>query len=331
MISAASASAFARTCVWYSRNASEAAILKHVAFAAIACSSGPPCSPGKMARSIADACSSRQRMKPARGPASVLWVVEVTTSQSGTGIRMQAGRDEPREVRHVAPEERADLVGDLAELPRLDRARIGGAAAQDHLRAVLLRERQHLVVVDEARLPRDAVVDDRVEPPREVDLEPVGQVAAVVEPERQHRVARLHQPEIHRHVRLRARMGLDVCVLGLEEILGPVDRELLDLVDDLAAAVVPLARVPLGVLVRRHRADRLEDRRPREVLRRDQLDLAALPLELVAEERRDVRIDLGKARGAQFGEGMGGVDHAPTMLLQPASHLGRGRCRTAPA
>ena len=130
-----------------------------------------------------------------------------------------------------------------------------------------------------------------------------------------------NRPEVHRHVRLRARMRLDVRVLGLEECLGPVDRQLLDLVDDLAAAVVPLARVSLGVLVRRHRADRLEDRRPREVLRRDQLDLAALPLELVAEERRDVRIDLGKARGAQFGEGMSGDDHAPTMLLQPASHL----------
>ena len=111
----------------------------------------------------------------------------------GHGVRVQAGRDEPREVRHVAPEERADLVRDLAELPRLDGARVGGAAAQDHLRAVLLGERQHLVVVDAARLPRDAVVNDRVEPPREVDLEPVGQMAAVVEPERQHRVARLHQ------------------------------------------------------------------------------------------------------------------------------------------
>ena len=149
-------------------------------------------------------------------------------------------------------------------------------------------------------------------------------MAAVVEPERQHRVARLQQPEIDRHVRLRAGMGLDVRVLCLEERLGPVDRQLLDLVDDLAAAVVPLARVSLRVLVRRHRADGLEDRRPGEVLRRDQLDLPALPRELVAEERRDVRIDLGKARGAQFGEGMSGGNHASTMLLQGASPLRRG-------
>ena len=95
MISAASASAFARTRTWYSRNASDAAILKHVALAAITCSSGPPCRPGKMARSIAEACSSRQRMKPARGPASVLWVVEVTTSQSGTGFGCRPAATSP--------------------------------------------------------------------------------------------------------------------------------------------------------------------------------------------------------------------------------------------
>ena len=77
------------------------------------------------------------------------------------GVRVQAGRDEPREVRHVAEEQRADLVGDLAEAPRLDRPRVRRAAAHDELRPVLLREREDVVVVDEVRLARDAVVDDR--------------------------------------------------------------------------------------------------------------------------------------------------------------------------
>ena len=72
----------------------------------------------------------------------------------------------------------------------------------------------------------------------------------------------------------------------------------LDLVDDLAAAVVALARVALGVLVRRHRADRLEHGRPGEVLRRDQLDLAALPLELAPEQLGDLRVDLGEPRAS---------------------------------
>ena len=128
------------------------AIRKHVALAAIVCSSGPPCMPGKTARSTACACSSRQRTKPERGPASVLCVVEVTKSQCVDRVRVQPGGDEPREVRHVAQQQRADLVGDLAEAVGLDRARVGRAAADDQLRPVLLREREHLVVVDDARL-----------------------------------------------------------------------------------------------------------------------------------------------------------------------------------
>src|SRR2546423_596863 len=77
--------------------------------------------------------------------------------------------------------------------------------------------------------------------------------------EREDRVARLRRGGGDGHVRLRARVRLDVGVLGPEELLGPVDRELLDLVDALAAAVVPPARVALRVLVRRRRPDRLED------------------------------------------------------------------------
>ena len=78
-------------------------------------------------------------------------------------VRVEARRDEAGEVRHVAEEERADLVGDLAEALGLDLARIRRAAAHDQLRAVLLREAPHLVEVDQARLAVDPVADDVVE------------------------------------------------------------------------------------------------------------------------------------------------------------------------
>src|SRR4029077_12062704 len=98
------------------------------------------------------------------------------------------------------------------------------------------------------------------------DLQPVRQVAAVRELEREDGVAGIERSEVDGHVRLRARMRLDIRVLRAEERLRAVDRELLDLVDDLAAAVVAPAGVALGILVRRNTADRFEDRRPREVL-----------------------------------------------------------------
>ena len=123
----------------------------------------------------------------------------------------------------------------------------------------------------------------------------------MVEPQREHGVARLEQAEVDGHVRLCAGVRLHVGVLGAEERLGAVDRELLELVDDLAAAVVALPGVALGVLVGRDRADRLEDRRPREVLGRDQLDLLALPVDLAPEQRGDVGIVLGEPAGLSDG------------------------------
>ena len=88
---------------------------------------------------------------------------------------------------------------------------------------------------------------------------------------------------------------LHVRVVGAEQGRGPIDRKLLDLVDDLAAAVVAPARIALGVLVRRHGADRLEDGRPREVLGGDQLDLVALALDFPAQQSGDLGVDLGEA------------------------------------
>ena len=129
-------------------------------------------------------------------------------------------------------------------------------------------------------------------------------MAAVVEREPEHAVARREDGEVDRHVRLRTGVRLHVRVLGAEERLRPVAREVLDHVDDLAAAVVALAGVALGVLVRRRRPDGLEHGRPGEVLGCDQLDLSALPLELASERVGDLRVDLREAGGPKVLEGL---------------------------
>ena len=88
---------------------------KATALAAMTCSSGPPCRPGKTAESTALARSAPQRMAPPRGPRSVLWVVKVTKSATPTGFGMHLAGDEPGRVGGVEHEARPDLVGDLAE------------------------------------------------------------------------------------------------------------------------------------------------------------------------------------------------------------------------
>src|SRR5262249_32201333 len=80
------------------------------------------------------------------------------------------------------------------------------------------------------------------------------------------------------------------------------------------------AGIALGVLVGRHGTDRLEDARPREVLRSDQLDLPALPVGLAPEQLGDLGIDLREAGRPQLVEGLLRHGHAPgTLEAQPVS------------
>src|SRR5690606_32897578 len=100
----------------------------------------------------------------------------------------------------------------------------------------------------------------------------------------------LEQREVCGDVRTRAGVRLDVGVVGTEQRLRPLDGELLDDIDELAATVVPLARKSLGVLVGQDRADGVQDRLAHVVLRRDELDTLALALLLAADRGRNLRI-----------------------------------------
>ena len=89
----------------------------------------------------------------------------------------------------------------------------------------------------------------------------VRQVAAVREAHAEQRVARRRDREVGGQVGRRAGVRLHVGVLGAEQLPDALERQLLGDVDELAAAVVALARQALGVLVGHHRAQRLEHRR----------------------------------------------------------------------
>ena len=157
---------------------------------------------------------------------------------------------------------------------------------------------------------------DGVQAAGEVHLQAVRQVSAVVESEREDGVPRIEHGRVDGHVRLRAGVRLHVRVVGPEQVLRPIDRQLLDLVHHLAAAVVALARIALCVLVRRDARDRLEHARPREVLGRDQLDLAALPVELAADQVGDLGVDVREAGAAQVLERLlRGKSHRPRCYL----------------
>jgi hypothetical protein len=116
------------------------------------------------------------------------------------------------------------------------------------------------------------------------------------------RVAGLQQGHEHRLVGLRARVRLDVGVAGAEQLLGPLDGERLDLVDEFAAAVVALARIALGVLVGQDRALGLQHRLGDDVFRCDQFDLVLLTTQLQTDPIEDVAVRRGEVRAEEGGQ-----------------------------
>src|SRR3954452_6000347 len=97
---------------------------------------------------------------PPRGPRRDLWVVDVTMCACGTGVKV-AGEDlagdQPGEVGHVDQEGGVDLVGDLAEEPKVRVAGVGGVAGDDHEWTELSGQRPDLVVVQQPGGGVDAV------------------------------------------------------------------------------------------------------------------------------------------------------------------------------
>ena len=241
------------------------------------CISGPPCTPGNTVRSRSFAYCSRHSTMPPRGPRSVLCVVVVTKSACGTGLGCTPPATRPA---MCAMSTISGAPTRLATAPMRAKSitrGIGAGAGDDHLGLVLLGELLELVVVDPLIVFADAVRHDRVELARKIQRVAVRQVAAVREVHAEHGVARLQQRQVDAHVGLRARMRLHVDVIGAEQRLGARDRQRLGHVDEFAAAVIALAGIALGVLVRHHRAGGFEHGGADEVFRRDQLESLFLP------------------------------------------------------
>src|SRR5215210_1657007 len=203
---------------------------------------------------------------------------------------VDVGGDEPCDVGHVGEEESPDLVGDLAEPLELQDARVGAGAGQDHLRLFAQCDLAQLIVVYKA-VVADAVMDEVVGPPREVELRAVRQVPAVGQVHREDLVAGVDQDGVRLLVSLAPRVRLHVGVICAEELLRPVYGELLHHIHELATTVVALARVALGVLVRHHRALRREHCGGGEVLAGYQLDGRPLAFELPVERLLNLGID----------------------------------------
>ncbi len=92
-------------------------------------------------------------------------------------------------------------------------------------------------------------------------------------------------------------MRLHIGERAAEQAGDALDGEPLGHIDELAAAVIALARQAFGVFVGEHRALRLEHGAADDVFRRDQLDLVALAAELELDRLGDFGIGFGERGG----------------------------------
>ena len=159
---------------------------------------------------------------------------------------------------HVDKEQRADFISDLAESLEIDLAGIGGAAGDDHLWTVSLGEAFDFNEIDAVVFAAHAVLDS-VEPfARLVRLGAVGQVATGIKAHAENGVAWLEDSVEDALVRLAARVWLDVGEFTSEKRLGTINCQVLGDIDKFATAIVALARIAFGILVREYRALRFK-------------------------------------------------------------------------
>ena len=206
---------------------------------------------------------------------------------------MEPRRHQARDMGHIHPQVSPHLIGDGAEAFKINHSGIGGCPRDDHAGLALVGDALHLVIVDHAGLLVYAVGHHFEILPGEIHRAAMGEVPAVIQIHAQHRVAGLAQGHIDGVVGLGAGMGLDVGKLRAKQLARALNGQVLRHVHTLAAAVIPLAGVALSVLVGEHAAHGGQHRLGRNVLRRNELNIVALPLILRPDGRAHLGVVLG--------------------------------------
>ena len=204
-------------------------------------------------------------------------------------VRVITGSDKAGNVRHVHHEQRTAVIADFAEFLEINHARVGAGTGHDELRLHLHGLIVQLLVINVA-LGVHAVGDKIVIFAGHVHRGTMGEMAALGKVHAHDRVAGLEQGKVHRHVGLRARMGLHIGVFRTKQAAGAVAGNVLHHVDIFAAAVVALARVTFRIFVREDAAHGGHHGGRNKVFGSDQLQIAALAAQLVCHGGADLRI-----------------------------------------
>ena len=192
--------------------------------------------------------------------------------------------DEAGGVSHINHKDGANLVCDGTHTLPIPFAGVCRSASDEELGLALESDLLHLVVIDHSGLFVEMVCHRVVVDTGHIHGRAVGEVTAVSEVEAHKGVTGLEAGHEYCHIGLGAGVGLHIRILGIEEFLEAVDSKLFDLVDDLAAAVIPCARITLCILVGANAAKSLEHLFADKILGSDELDTFGLTLFLFPQQ-----------------------------------------------
>ena len=195
------------------------------------------------------------------------------------GARMLACCNQTSDMSNVHHEVCADLLCNLAKAREIDDTRISRSARNDHLRLLLHGDSFELVIIDRLCVLRDAVRNDVKVLAAHVNRAAVCQVTAVRETHTHDRVTRLKECKEDCHIGLCAGMGLNVGITCIKKFFCALNGKAFDDIDELTAAIVTLAGIALGILIRKNAALRFENGFGYNVLRCDEFELCALTIQ----------------------------------------------------
>src|SRR5262245_40982069 len=124
---------------------------------------------------------------------------------------------------------------------------------------------------------------------------PVRQMTAMRKIHSENGVAVIACSQVDGHIGLASGMRLHVDVIGVEELLGAIDRRSFDDVGKFTSSIIAFARITFGIFIGEDRTGGLEHSFGNEVLRRNQFEPLMLPAGFVLNRSENFRIRFGKS------------------------------------
>ena len=211
----------------------------------------------------------------------------------GDGGGVKPSRHQSGDVGHIHHEVCAYGVRHFPESGKVDDPGIGGGTGNNDFGTALSGGFQQGVVVDGLVLPQTIGHDMEIFS-GDIYGAAVAQVAAVCQIHAKNSIAGLRQSEECRQIGVGTGMGLDVGIVAAEQLTGSLSRQLLRHVHCIAAAVVAVAGIALGILIGKAGTHRQHDRGTDNVFRSNQLNIALLAGEFFLNRRTYLRVQLRK-------------------------------------